>query len=284
MKAAGRVLSPAKVNLFLKVISRRADGYHEISSLMQPVSLYDEISISVDAGEGISVRCGNDRVPEGRENLAFKAAELILQYTGIKRNLSIEILKRIPVGAGLGGGSSNAAATLMGLNSILNAGLDDKELMGLGARIGSDVPFFILKSPAMARGRGEVLERVKLPHFTYILINPGFHVSTAWAYNNLDLTKKAEDNILAYSEETLKDVSKIREFLENDLEAVTLRKYPEISKIKSTLVKAGAWGALMSGSGPTVFGIFPEGSASRAFDRLKNSIGKGYSIFLAKGL
>lgn len=278
-------LSPAKVNLFLKVLSKRPDGYHEILSLMQPVSLYDEVTIEVEEGDGILVSTDHAGVPSGKDNLAYRAADLVLREAGLKRKVSIFIGKKIPVGAGLGGGSSNAATVLMGLNSFLGSPVKEQRLMELGASIGSDVPFFILKSPAMATGRGEVLKRVKLPRYSYVLLNPGFHVSTAWVYNNLDLTKKSEDNILMYSEETLGSVHDIKDFLHNDLEAVTAGRYPEISAIKGALVEAGALGSLMSGSGPTVFGVFSEpGKAAEAFQRLKGTLGKGFSVFLAHGL
>lgn len=280
-----KFLSPAKVNLFLKVLSKRPDGYHEILSLMQPVSLYDELTVEVEEGDGIVVSADHAGVPGGKDNLAYRAADLVLRETGLKRKVSIFIGKRIPVGAGLGGGSSNAATVLMGLNSFLGSPVKEQRLMELGASIGSDVPFFILKTPAIATGRGEVLKRVKLPRYGYVLVNPGFHVSTAWAYNNLDLTKKPEDNILMYSEETLGSVHDIKDFLQNDLEAVTAGRYPEISAIKGALVEAGALGSLMSGSGPTVFGVFSEtGKAEEAFQRLKGTLDKGFSVFLAHGL
>jgi len=280
-----RFLSPAKVNLFLKVLSKRPDGYHEILSLMQPVSLYDEVVMDVEEGDGITVSTDHAGVPGGKDNLAYRAAELLLKEAGLKRKVSIFIEKKIPVGAGLGGGSSDAATVLMGLNSSLGSPVDEKRLMEIGASIGSDVPFFILKSPALATGRGEVLKRVKLPSYSYVLVNPGFHVSTAWAYNNLDLTKKAEDNIFMYSEETLDPERNIKDFLHNDLEAVTAGRYSEISAIKGALVEAGALGALMSGSGPTVFGIFSESQRGQeAFQRLKGALDKCFSVFLAHGL
>lgn len=280
-----RLFSPAKVNLFLKVLSKRPDGYHEIYSLIQPISLYDEVAIDVGEGDGITVSTDHAGVPAGKDNLAFRAADLVLKETGARRNVSIYIRKTIPVGAGLGGGSSNASTVMMGLNSFLGSPLSERRLMELGASIGSDVPFFMLRSSALATGRGEVLKRVRLPAYTYVLVNPGFHVSTAWAYSNLDLTKKAEDNILMYSEESLDSERNIRNFLHNDLEAVTAEKYPEISAIKGSLIEAGALGALMSGSGPTVFGVFTDtDKAQEAFQRLKGSLDRGFSVFLAHGL
>lgn len=252
---------------------------------MQPISLYDEIAFSISDGDSIKVACGHCEVPEGRDNIAYRAAEFVLGRIGLKRAVSIDINKKIPVGAGLGGGSSDAATTLMALNGMLDARIPRNELMEMGAKLGSDVPFFILKGSALAKGRGEVLQSVKIPKFNYILINPGFHVSTAWVYNNLDLTKKAEDNNLSYSEKDFAEYGKIREYLVNDLESVTVARFTEISEIKSLLMENGAMGALMSGSGPTVFGVFPdEQSAGLAYENLRRSLKKNYSLFKVQGL
>lgn len=283
--ARSKFLSPAKVNLFLKIIRKRPDGYHEIYSLMQPVSLYDEVEIEVSEGSAIEVVSDSREVPGGKENIAYRAAEVFFKKKDLKKAVSININKKIPVGAGLGGGSSDAATVLMALNSMLNAGLTDKELMDEAALLGSDVPFFILKCPALATGRGEILKKASLPRYYYILINPGFHVSTAWVYNNLDLTKRREDNILTYSEDFLGDIGNIRELLFNDLEAVTAGKYPEISALKDILSRSGALGSLMSGSGPTVFGVFADrDKALSALDFLKSRLGEKYFIAMAEGL
>lgn len=278
-------LAPAKVNLFLKVLSRRPDGYHEISSLMQPISLYDEISIEIGGGSSIKISCSREDLPSGKDNLVFRAAELFFDKTGFRRAVSITLTKNTPVGAGLGGGSSDAATVLMGLNEMLGADLSEEELVGLGAGLGSDVPFFMMRSSAVASGRGERLRKVNLPPFDYVLINPGFPVSTPWAYNNLDLTKKHEDNILTYSDEAFMDPSRIKEFLVNDLEAVTLEKYPEITDLKKKLLDRGALGALMSGSGSTVFGVFSgQESALSAYESLKADLDESCLVFLARGL
>jgi 4-diphosphocytidyl-2-C-methyl-D-erythritol kinase len=280
-----RVQSPAKVNLFLKVLGKRQDGYHEVYTLIQPVSLFDEIVLDVREGEGIRVECDREDVAAGSLNLAFRAAALFLIEVKLRRAVKIEIRKRIPVSGGLGGGSSNAASVLMGLDRILGLGLGERRLMDMAERLGSDVPFFILRGPALARGRGQLLERVELPAYDYCLINPGFRVSTAWAYENLDLTKKCEDNILTYSKESLKVPKNIKELLFNDLESVTSRSHPEISRLKGILTGAGALGALMSGSGPTVFGIFPDGDAARgASEFLKKKLSKKATVFTATGL
>ncbi|MEK7880934.1 MAG: 4-(cytidine 5'-diphospho)-2-C-methyl-D-erythritol kinase [Deltaproteobacteria bacterium] len=279
------ILCPAKVNLFLKVTGKRGDGYHEIHSLMQPVELFDEIILTVSEGDGITLECDIDSIPSGEENLAWKAAALFLKETGIKRAVSIDLKKRIPTGGGLGGGSSDAAGILTGLNTILRAGLSEERLKAMAAGLGSDVPFFILRGPAFAYGRGEILERVTLPRLYYVLVNPGLHISTAWAYGNLDLTKKTKDNILIVSKGLAGSKEKIAGLLENDLEGAVMGEYPVITVLKSLLKKAGAKGALMSGSGSTVFGLFfKEREAGEAITRLKGKLPVGCEVFLAAGI
>lgn len=280
-----KVLSPAKVNLFLRVLGKRPDGYHDIYSLMQPVSLFDEIDIEAGDGEGISISSDNPALPLGAENLAHRAASAFLKKLGKTKSVSIRIKKRIPVGAGLGGGSSNAASVLMGLNELTGAGFDEASLMELGSVLGSDVPFFILKSGALAKGRGTELKRVKLPEFGYILVNPGYHVSTAWVYGNLGLTKKLENNKLTYSAESFGDGLEAGGLLYNDLESVTLKEHPDLAEYKSILVENGALGALMSGSGPTVFGVYKDGeSAQKAYADVKARLDERVSVFAVKGL
>ena len=278
------ILCPAKVNLFLKVMEKRGDGYHEIRSLMQPVELFDDVILTVSKGDGITLECDVDSVPSGTENLAWKAAALFLKETGIKRAVSIILKKRIPSGGGLGGGSSDAAGVLTGLNAILRAGLDEERLKAMASGLGSDVPFFILRGPAFVYGRGEILERVTLPRLYYVLVNPGLHISTAWAYGNLDLTKKTKDNILIVSKGLAGSKEKIAGLLENDLEGAVMGEYPVIAVLKSLLKKAGAKGALMSGSGSTVFGLFfEEREATEAITRLKGKLPAGCEVFSAAG-
>lgn len=285
MNSPSALLAPAKINLVLRVLRKRDDGYHDIFSVMQPVSLYDEIFIEAGPGEGISISSGSIEVPSDNSNLAYRAAEVFLKKSGIKKRVGIRIKKNIPVAAGLGGGSSDGAAVLMGLNVLLKTGFDEAALMDMASSIGSDAPFFILNSPAVATGRGTVLRRASLPQYHYILVNPGFKVPTKWVYDNLDLTKKFEDNILTYSEESLNDIERLKDCLINDLEAVTLRRFPEILAHKNALIEAGASGALQSGSGPTVFGVFRDGGeAAKAFNNLKQRLPGSCSIFLVRGL
>ncbi|MBI5893930.1 MAG: 4-(cytidine 5'-diphospho)-2-C-methyl-D-erythritol kinase [Deltaproteobacteria bacterium] len=277
--------SPAKVNLFLKVLKKRSDGYHDIITVMQPITYYDEIFLDVSDGDDILIECDNKNIPSDNTNIAFKAAKIFLSKTGFAKKVSIKIKKNIPVAAGLGGGSSNAAYVLMGLNEILNAGLSKEDLMEIGEKLGSDVPFFVFGGSAIAAGRGEKLEKIELPKFWYVIINPCFPVSTAWAYENLDLTKKQENINIPFLKKRLKTFS-IEDILENDLENVTVKKYPDIENIKASLKNLGAKGAMMSGSGPTVFGIFEnEGAAKSAFDCInKEPKFKKMAVFVAQGL
>ncbi len=281
--------SPAKVNLCLNVLGRRPDGFHEIFSVMQPISLYDYIEIAEgDFSAPIRLECNASELPTDEANIAYRAAELFFRETGLKKSVRISIEKNIPIAAGLGGGSSNAATVLMGLDELFKAGLGEKRLLSLSALLGSDVPFFVLKAPALAEGRGERLRRIALPGYYYVLVNPCFKVSTERTYknyDNLNLTKKAKNNILSYSVEAFAGGVDIRDYLTNDLEPVVARDFPEILTIREALLGAGSDGALMSGSGPTVFGVFTEKTrAERAFEAIKGVFGKNYLVFLADGL
>ena len=223
-------------------------------------------------------------MPGGAQNLAYTAAALFLKEAGLKRAVDITIEKHIPAGAGLGGGSSNAASVLMGLNDILGQVIDHDELMTISASIGSDVPFFLLKGSALASGRGEILERISIPLYDYVLINPGFEVSSRWAYDNFDLTKKDEDNMLLYSKSALMDIRRIEDLLSNDLEPVVLEKYPQILDIKERLLETGAVGVLMSGSGPTVFGVYVDADGARAsLKSIESKLKATESAFFVRG-
>lgn len=282
-----KILAPAKVNLFLRVLGKREDGYHFIDSLMVPVSLYDEIEIRKGAakkGRGsLTVTCHHPDVPNGEKNLVYQAASLLLEKKGISASITVRIRKNIPVGGGLGGGSSDAAATLVGLNRLLRLRYDRRELASLAAKLGADVPFFISGVPARARGIGERLRPVRsLPRLWMVLVYPRFPVSTGWVYRNLSakLTKHSEDSRIKSS---LKGPAKLARLLVNDLEEVTLRRYPRIALLKGKLIQEGAAGALMSGSGSSVFGIFiTESEAKEAFRRLRKW--KGVDVYLIHSL
>ena len=270
-----RFLAPAKVNLYLRVIGKRRDGYHLIDSLMVPVDLYDEIEITKPRGvkKSLTVSCDDPRVPEGRKNLAHKAAALLLHHAGVAHPVHVHIRKKIPVGAGLGGGSSDAAATMLGLNRLLGLGVSKKSMLQLALQLGADVPFFVHGRPAIAGGIGERLKLLtSLPKLWIVILYPGFSVSTKWVYQNLKfkLTKVIENTKLSLN---LDDYGELARLLVNDLERVTIRRYPRIAHLKERLLQEGAIGALMSGSGSSVFGIFAaEKQAKKAFRCLQPEV------------
>ena len=253
--------APAKINYLLDVIRKRPDNYHDLRMIMQRISLYDEIVISLSDLTGIRVRCGKDGVPDGTGNIAWKAADMILTRAGKKPGIDITIQKNIPVAAGLGGGSSDAASVLMGLNALLELGLSNPELMDMGLRLGADVPFFIFKKTALAEGIGERLTSVDgLPRVWLVLVNPNIYVSTAWVYKSLQLTKEKDLDKLPKFSNRIDDICTL---LSYDLEEVTSGSFPLIREIKGRLLEKGARGALMSGSGPTVFGVFESEEKAR---------------------
>ena len=267
-----KIRAPAKINLTLRVVGRRADGYHLIDSIMVPVSLYDEIEIRKRGStarhgrvdEMIRITCGHAALPLGKENIVYRAAERIMKKAGKLQPVWIDIRKRIPVGAGLGGGSTDAAATLLVLNRLLKLRLSLSDLEKIGLSLGADVPFFIRGQPARARGIGERLEPLPaLPRFWALIVFPGFPVSTSWVYGKLRVTlTKPKVNISI--ENPPKNFDELTNLLANDLESVTLKQYPEIGLLKERLLREGAARVLMSGSGSSVFGLFKSQRAARA--------------------
>lgn len=284
MKNTLTLLSPAKVNLMLDVLGKREDGYHEIESIMTRVSIFDEVLLHVEEGGGLEVTCTGP-APSGEGNIAYKAAfEILNRYPGRAR-VKVEIKKNIPVAAGLGGGSSNAATVLLGLNRMLGTGLSRDELMKIGARLGADVPFFVFEKPAIARGIGEMLEEIALPKLWFVLMNPNIPVSTADVYRGLNLkiglTKRRFDISMTNFNSGIEGVAGI---FRNDLEDVAIRMHPEIGFVKEDLLSAGALRALMSGSGATVFGLFAnKARAEEAFDHL-SSRHRDWRIFVAESI
>jgi 4-diphosphocytidyl-2-C-methyl-D-erythritol kinase len=249
-----KLLAPAKINYVLDVLGKRSDNYHELRMVMQRIALSDEIEISRREGSSIRVFCGQDGVPDGAENIAWRAANALLEKAQLQVGLDITIVKNIPVAAGLGGGSSDAATVLMGLNQLLDLRYSDDSLMSVGVTLGADVPFFIFKKTALAEGIGERLTAVDgLPPVWLVLVNPNIHVSTAWVYQNLQLTNRSGIDKLP---KFCGSVTELSSLLSNDLEAVTIGQFPVIQEIKDMLRGYGAQGVLMSGSGPTVFAIF----------------------------
>lgn len=254
-----KVLSPAKINLFLDVLSKREDGYHEIETVLQVIDIYDEVTLR-DRKEGIKIICPKEGVPRGKGNLAYQAAEVILKATHLDRGVEIEIKKEIPVAAGLGGGSSNAAAVLIGLKELWNLrSLNKERLQSLAKGLGMDVPFFIEGGRALGKGRGEELTPLReWKPFWLTIVVPDFKVSTAWVYQslNLGLTRKRKQIRIITNDLKTWSGRDWGSILYNRLEEVTEKKYPRVRRIKERLRALGGV-ALMSGSGPAVFGIFP---------------------------
>jgi 4-diphosphocytidyl-2-C-methyl-D-erythritol kinase len=246
---------PAKINLWLEVVRKREDGFHDISSLMLPVSVFDRLRLEVRPGDGeISMTCDSAEIPADERNLAWRAARLYLENSGKKAAIHIDLEKHIPSAAGLGGGSSDAGGVLVALNSFFENAIVPADLKKLALRLGADVPFFLHSRPALATGVGENLEFANgVPSYPLVLIKPPVVVPTGWVYQNLKLTKTVSkiklDNLSM-------EPWQIRDVIENDLESVTVPRYPVIAGIKRWLIGQGALAASMSGSGPTVFGVF----------------------------
>jgi len=270
--------SPAKINLRLEILRKREDGYHELRTVFQKINLYDRLHFCLKRKRGISIKVDHPGLPTGEKNLVYQATQSLLKKSGYQGGVEIKIEKRIPLGAGLGGGSSNAATALKALNQLLKRGLSDRELVTLGLAIGADVPFFFLEGSAIGTGIGEKLKKIELPTLWYILIYPGFEVSTRWAYQNFVLTKKRFHFKFQMLLDTPENISKI---LLNDLEEVVSSEYPQIGLMKNILSSCGALGVLMTGSGPTVFGMFPtKEEATKAYGKVKNrTAGKGWTVF-----
>lgn len=255
----------AKINLTLNVLGKRPDGYHEVEMIMQSIGLHDSISIK-SGGEGIRVTSNSGEIPLNENNLVYKAARILLDRFSQNYGLQINITKRIPVAAGLAGGSTDAAATLVGLNKLLNLGLSRQELMEAGSLIGSDVPFCISGGTALATGRGELVEALPaLPEQWLVLAKPEIGVSTALVYKNFNPQKvqKRPDNQAMLKAIKQGDSMQVKQNLANVLESVTLEMYPQLKEIKKLMTQWDLKYNLMSGSGPTIFGIADNAGEAR---------------------
>jgi 4-diphosphocytidyl-2-C-methyl-D-erythritol kinase len=283
MTEALHLKSPAKVNLRLEILRRREDGYHELRTILQKISLQDTLHFDLKKEKGISITTDHPDLSVGKSNLVYRAAQSILKGSDYKGGVGIKIEKKIPLGAGLGGGSSNAAATLKALNQMLRLKLPKKELMRIGLGIGADVPFFLVEGFAIASGIGERLKKIDLPDLWYVLIYPNFEVSTRWAYQNFVLTKRRFHFKFHKFPKTPEEISSL---LGNDLEEPVSKEYPEIGVMKKMLYSAGALGASMTGSGPTVFGIFSDnGDSSKAYKKVKRMVReRGWRVLKAQSI
>ena len=273
----------AKINLGLDVVRRRDDGYHEVRMIMQTIHLYDRLKISKTKNKGIEIKTNLSFLPVNENNLVYKAGKLLMDEFDIKEGMSVELIKKIPVAAGMAGGSTDAAAMLYGMNQIFELGLSRKQLMERGVKIGADVPYCIMRGTALAEGIGEEITSlppmVKCP---VLIAKPPISVSTKFVYQNLKLDENTihPDIDKIVSNIKSKDLKGVAENMGNVLETVTIPNYPVIDEIKSRMIEAGALNAMMSGSGPTVFGIFDdEEVAKKAYADMKKS-GLSKQIYL----
>lgn len=267
--------SYSKINLTLNILAKRQDGYHNIETIMQSINLADRVFIKEEK-EGIKIKCNHSQVPIDDQSLAYRSAEKILNRCRVTKGVKIEIDKKIPLASGMAGGSANSASILVGINKLFTLNLSNEDLRGMGEELGMDVPFCIQNGTALAYHRGEKVTSLSPvnPPLWIIIINPGFEIPTKWAYNNLDLNLiKREKNNTKAMLEALKGggARGIAKNLFNSFEELIIEKYPEIGKIKDRLIEEGALGALMSGSGSTVFGIAQnEEQALKIYKNLKS--------------
>ncbi|MBB6692469.1 4-(cytidine 5'-diphospho)-2-C-methyl-D-erythritol kinase [Cohnella xylanilytica] len=276
--------APAKINLLLDVIRKREDGYHEVEMIMTMVDLADRLEMYELPRDQIVLSSHAGYIPLDEKNLAFQAARLLKERCGVSRGVYIHLDKHIPVAAGLAGGSSDAAAALRGLNRLWNLGLSVRELEELGAELGSDVPFCIRGGTALATGRGEKLETISSPPQCWVVLaKPPINVSTADVYGKLRANELKEHPSVpamldAIERQSFADVCAN---LGNVLESVTLGRYPEVRQIKDVMTKLGADGVLMSGSGPTVFGLVSkESKVARLYNGLRGFCKEVYAVRL----
>lgn len=261
-----------KINISLDVVGKREDGYHLLRMIMQTIELYDLITVD-KAKEGINITCNKTYIPIDERNLAYKAAKLFMDTYGIKSGADIDIKKNIPVTAGLAGGSTDAAAVLKAMRTIFKPDIEDEELMNLGLKIGADVPFCITGGTALCEGIGEKITSLNaFKNHILVIVKPHFGVSTKEVYQNLDINKiykhpKTEEIIKAVENDDLKQVAYL---MKNVLENVTLRKHYILKNIKNEILRMGSIGAMMSGSGPTIFGFFDDMlKAAYCYDKFK---------------
>ncbi len=274
----------AKINLGLDVLRTRPDGYHDVCMIMQSLDLHDLITISKSEEEGIKIRTNLSYLPSNQDNLVYKAASLFFQTLGLNEGLSIELEKNIPVAAGLAGGSSDAAATLIGLNKLYEAGMSLPKLQQLGVKIGADVPYCLMLGTALSEGIGEVLTPLpSMPACSILLVKPDISVSTKYVYDNLRLNEHSIHPDISAMTTALenKDIYHLAKNMDNILQSVTVKEYPIISDIKDKMKELGALTSIMSGSGPTVFGIYQNRAmAKKAYSYFKKYQHFGKQVFL----
>lgn len=275
-------IAPAKINLTLDTLYKRDDGYHEVSMVMTTVDLNDNLSFEKRRDRKIIIESDHQFVPTDRRNLAYQAAQLMMRRYKIKTGVTINIDKHIPIAAGLAGGSADAAATFRGMNALYNLGVGLDELAALSSELGSDIPFCVYGGTALATGRGEIIERLpRPPHAWVVLAKPSVSVSTKTIYGALKPGKNKPASELMKKAIIDEDYEQILGTLKNDLEEVTVKKYPQVRKLLGNMKESGADGALMSGSGPTVFGIVrKERQSVHLYNAMKGCCAEVYRIRL----
>ncbi|MBC8572921.1 4-(cytidine 5'-diphospho)-2-C-methyl-D-erythritol kinase [Jingyaoa shaoxingensis] len=275
----------AKINLGLDVVRKREDGYHEVRMIMQMINLYDRITLRRSTEPGIRVTTNLPYLPVNEDNLVYRAAKLLMEEFKVTVGAEIELQKYIPVAAGMAGGSSDAAAVMVGVNRIFHLGLTKKQLMERGVKIGADVPFCIMRGTALAEGIGEVLTPLPaMPHCSLVIAKPKIHVSTKFVYGNLKASELKEHPDIDGQVQALREGSleQLVAKMGNVLETVTVPAYPVIDEIKRTMLKNDAMGAMMSGSGPTVFGIFEREERAQEVCRLLKKEGAAKQVYLVR--
>ena len=270
-----RLKAMAKINLGLDVVRRREDGYHEVRMIMQTVNLYDKLVITVSEEPGIRLTTNLGFLPVNEDNLIYKAARLLMDEYDIKKGVDIQLQKFIPVAAGMAGGSTDAAATLIGMNRLFRLNLSRQQMMDYGVKLGADVPYCIAGGTALSEGIGEILTPLPDVPKGYVLVaKPGINVSTRFVYTNLKLNEETEHPDIDAQIEAIKeqDFRKMAGLMGNVLETVTIPAHPIIQEIKDFMMAEGAVNAMMSGSGPTVFGLFEDKQlAEKACEKLRES-------------
>lgn len=280
-----RLRAMAKINLGLDIIGKREDGYHEVRMIMQTIRMYDVLEIRKKTSPGISLSTNLPYIPCDERNLVYKAAKILMDEFHVEEGLSMKLTKSVPVAAGMAGGSSDAAAAFVGVNRLFHLGLSQEELMKRAVQVGADVPYCVMRGTALAEGIGEKLTRLPDLPGCYILIGkPGINVSTRTAYENLDLNeiRRRPDIDGMIRDIKNKDLYSMTGKMENVFEPGIMAKYPVIREIRDLMEKQGALKAMMSGSGPTVFGIFDDaGKMQNAARALKKS-GLAKTVFATR--
>lgn len=273
-------LSPAKVNLFLKVVSKRPDGYHNLVSLVDPISLYDIIHVYEESTDSVIVEDDRNLLPKGPGNTIYRAIMALRERYGIKYGVRVMVEKKIPIGAGLGGPSSNAAVIIREMSRLWRLESSFEELVAVGKRVGADVPLFLYGKPCIMKGIGDIISPARVPFLWYVIVYPRVVLHTKEVYEGLNTVLTKSENDINLSDK-FSSVSDIADLLENDLEQVAFRQCPGIKSIKERLVQAGALGSLMSGSGSSVFGIFESEGGAREASRRVRDLG---SVFMTHSI